>query len=168
MNGLVIKSPWIERILQTPRTWVIRGTRTNARGRVALIKGRAGQVVGTCEILDCIGPMTLDEVRAEADKQQVPVEVLMSAAGMKTFAWALSDVKALAEPIAYNHAGGSAVWVKLTPENVPGRYNELEADAPPMPQMEVTITPIVAELQAQSAPAPQAGTVPCEAETEAA
>jgi hypothetical protein len=170
MNGLIIKSPWIERILEAPRTWAIRGTRTNTRGRVALIAGRSGPIVGTCEIVDCLGPMTLEELRAEAGKQQVPVEMLMSSPGAKSFAWILSEVKALAEPIPCSHATTSTMWMKLTPENVPSRYSELEDQMPAQtpPKLEVTITPLVAELPAQTASATEQAPSSCPVESVAA
>lgn len=152
MNGLVIKSPWIDRILATPRTWAIRGSRTSTRGTIALIKGRAGQIVGTCRIENCMGPLTQDELRAQAALQQTPVEVLTSSSSAKAFAWILSDVKPFAEPIPYQHPTGSVVWVKLTPQNVPARYEELDAAAPAATPVEAAPAP------AESAPAaaPQA------------
>jgi len=163
MNGLVIKPLWIERIMNVSKVWAIRGTRTNTRGRIALVRGSAGQIVGTCEIVDCIGPMSPVELRAAAEKQQAPAEMLMASAGTKAFAWVLSDVKALAEPISYEPAAGSRIWVKLTPENVPNRYDELAGEAPPAPKVELTIAPIVAELQAQAEPSPQAAASDTEA-----
>ena len=156
MNGLVIKSPWMDRILETPSTWAIRGSRTNIRGRVALVRGRSGQIVGTCRIENCIGPMTLDELRAEADRQHVAVEVL--SASPKAYAWVLSDVKSMAEPIPYSHSAGSAVWVKLTPENVPARYSELETEAPAAPQLQIMLpvqaAPVVTPPAPESQPEP--------------
>jgi hypothetical protein len=129
MNGLVIKSPWIEYILKAPKTWALRGSRTNTRGRVALARARSGLIVGTCQIIDCIGPMTAEELRTEAAKQQVPVEGVASPPSGKVYAWVLSDVKPFAEPIPYIHPVGTVVWVKLGPENVPTRLNELEGEA---------------------------------------
>jgi hypothetical protein len=48
--GLVIKSPWIEKILAGETTWEIRGRNTKLRGRIALIKSRSGKIYGTCRI----------------------------------------------------------------------------------------------------------------------
>lgn len=50
MLGLIIKSPWIDLILQGRKTWEIRGSHTHTRGLVALIKSRSGSIVGTCRI----------------------------------------------------------------------------------------------------------------------
>ena len=111
--------------------------------------------------------MTPEELRAEAEKQQAPVEMLMTSPGTKTFAWVLSDVKALAEPIPHTHTGGSMIWVKLTAENVPSRYSELEG-APPVTEVEVSIRPVVAEMQPPATPSPQPDAVPCQAQAEAA
>ena len=167
MNGLVIKSPWIERILQTPQTWAIRGISTNIRGRIALIQGRSGQIIGTCEIVDCIGPMTLEELKAEARRQQATVEILTATPGTRTFAWVLAGVKILAGPIPCAHAAGLKMWVKLTPENVPGRYAELEGEIS-KPQVQVTVMPVVAEIDARSEPASRPEPSKCQAEAQAA
>ena len=172
MNGLVIKSPWMERILEAPKTWIIRGSRTSTRGRIALIKSRSSQIVGMCQIEDCIGPLTLDELKAQAELHRIPVETLTALPHTRTYAWVLSEVKVFVEPIAYKHPSGSVVWVKLTPENVPGRYGELEGQAlpptPAEPKVEVTITPLVAELQAQAAAPSEPEVAPCPVQTEAA
>ena len=154
MNGLVIKSPWIDRILQTSCTWLLRGSRTSAHGQVALIKARSGLIVGTAKIVNCVGPMTPDELRAEAAKQQVAIEALAtSPTAAKAYAWVLSDIKPLAQPIAYKHPIGSVVWVKLTAENVPARYNELEATAPVAP----VATPVAPAAPSVAPAAPACG-----------
>ncbi len=37
-RGLLIKSPWVEDILQGRKTWEIRGLITHIRGKIALIR----------------------------------------------------------------------------------------------------------------------------------
>ena len=58
MTGLIIRSPWIETILAGEKTWEIRSSNTNVRGPIARIRGGSGRVVGTCDLVDCIGPLT--------------------------------------------------------------------------------------------------------------
>jgi hypothetical protein len=57
-RGLLVKSPHIDRILARRKTWEIRGTRTSVRELIALIRIGSGQIVGTCEIVDVLGPLT--------------------------------------------------------------------------------------------------------------
>jgi hypothetical protein len=42
MKGLIVKSPWIELILEGKKTWEIRGSNTKIRGPIALIKSGSG------------------------------------------------------------------------------------------------------------------------------
>jgi hypothetical protein len=126
MNGVVIKPPWIDLILQGKKTWEIRGTHTSTRGRIALIKSRSGRIFGTCRVVDCIGPLSLEQLRANGDKHQIPMEMLVELPYPKTYAWVLSEVNPFRDPIVYKHPSGAVIWVRLTPENVPSRYDELE------------------------------------------
>ena len=41
-KGLMIKSPWIDKILAGEKTWEIRGYTTETRGTIALIKSGSG------------------------------------------------------------------------------------------------------------------------------
>jgi len=52
MKGLIIKSPWIELILEGKKTWEIRGSNTKIRGPVALIKSGSGKVFGEANVID--------------------------------------------------------------------------------------------------------------------
>jgi hypothetical protein len=46
MIGLLVKQPWIDLILRGVKTWELRGSRTKASGRIALIQSGTGTVVG--------------------------------------------------------------------------------------------------------------------------
>ena len=54
MKALLIKTPWIDKILDGKKTWEIRGSATKIRGRIALVQSGSGTVVGICELVDCI------------------------------------------------------------------------------------------------------------------
>ena len=60
MKGLIIKAPWIDYILEGKKTWEIRGSNTNIRGRIALIKSGSGKIFGTVDLVDS-KKITLDE-----------------------------------------------------------------------------------------------------------
>ena len=58
MRGILIKPPWIEKILSGQKTWEIRGSRTKVRGTIGLIKSKSGMVVGVADLVDCVGPIS--------------------------------------------------------------------------------------------------------------
>jgi hypothetical protein len=112
MHALLIRSPHIERILAGKKTWEIRSSRTQMRGRIALVRSGSGTIVGTCEIVNCIGPLTPEQFRRNARKVGIkPTEARSSYA--KTYAWVLAEVGSLRKPVSYKHPSGAVIWVKL-------------------------------------------------------
>lgn len=69
MNGFVIRSPWVEMILDGTKIWEIRGRKTHMRGKIALIRGGSGLIVGTCNLTDVVGPLTRKEFLRNRRKQ---------------------------------------------------------------------------------------------------
>ena len=57
-HALLIKEPWISMILEGKKTWEIRGSATKRRGRIALVASGTGTVVGTCDLVDVVGPLS--------------------------------------------------------------------------------------------------------------
>ena len=128
MTGLVIKSPWIDLILQGRKTWEIRGKNTAQRGRIALIKSKSGCIIGTCRLVDCVGPLSLSQLRETTDKHHIPLEGLTELPYEKTYAWVMAEPKLLDQPIPYKHPSGAVIWVRLAAGNVPDRFTEIELD----------------------------------------
>jgi len=153
MNGLIMKSSWIDRILAGQKTWELKGLPTKLRGRVALIRARTGRIVGTCEIVDCVGPLTLEQVQANVEKHGTPLEAVGQLAFAKTYAWVLANAKSLAEPIELTDCRGGT-WVRLTAENVGARFGELEGggDVVEQPKVKVTVCCPQASLGCAVAP----------------
>ena len=121
MKGLLIRSPWVDLILEGRKSWEIRGTSTSIRGEIALIASGTGTVVGTCELLEAVGPLTLAEYKRNAAR----IGVASSELGRrkpydKTYAWVLTNASQLAKPVAYSHPSGAVIWVNL-PEDVARR-----------------------------------------------
>ena len=71
MRAMFIRSPHFENILAGKKTWEIRGSRTNVREQIGLIRIRSGKVIGVCELVDCVGPLTADEYRKNARKMGI-------------------------------------------------------------------------------------------------
>lgn len=112
-RGLIIRSPYVDWILAGKKTWEIRGRRTHVRGRIALIRGGSGFIVGTCEITNVVGPLTLRELRKNARKLAEPKSEIKSLPYERTYAWVLKNARKLRRPRRYKHPSGAIIWVKL-------------------------------------------------------
>ena len=113
MNGLIIRSPWVEMILDGQKTWEIRGRATHVRGPIALIRGGSGLVVGTCELVDVVGPFTLADLRDNAGKAGLQPGEPTALPYKTTYAWVLRNAKKFSSPRPYEHPSGAVIWVRL-------------------------------------------------------
>ncbi len=89
MRALVIRRPWIDKILEGEKIWEIRGSRTSVRGQIGLIASRSGTVVGICDLVDCIGPLTAGEFRKNAKKAGMRPSEATLGYYRQTYAWVL-------------------------------------------------------------------------------
>jgi hypothetical protein len=120
-RALLIQSPFIERILAGTKTWEIRGRATSVRGRIGLIRSKSGQVVGSCHLVDVIGPLTRAELRSNARKAGCRPSDIQTLPYPTTYAWVLRDARPFARPVPYRHPSGAVVWVRLTAATLRGR-----------------------------------------------
>src|SRR3954469_20558612 len=110
MLGLVVRSPWVEMLLSGEKTWEIRGAATKVRGRIALIRGGSGLVVGTCRLSGCVGPLDRKSMAANADRHRVPADLLTGGLSyVRTFAWVVEDARPLTPPLPYRHPPGAVI-----------------------------------------------------------
>jgi len=110
MRGLYVKEPWIDMILAGTKTWEIRGSAVNIRGRIALLRSGAGQVAGVCDVVDCVGPLTLDDLRANETRTGFPTREPPYDA---TFAWVLANAVRLTKPVPFSGKRGAIKWLEL-------------------------------------------------------
>jgi hypothetical protein len=115
MRGLIIQSEPINEILSRRKTWEIRGGRTHIRGIIGLIEKGTGTVVGLSELVECIGPLSLAEMRRNVDKHGIPLANLRSRKNhYKTiYAWVLKKPRRLKRPVPYRHKSGVIIWHPL-------------------------------------------------------
>lgn len=113
IQALLVRSPFVEMILDGKKTWEIRGSRTTIRGQVGLIRSGSGEIVGTCEVVDCLGPLTADQYRKNAAKAGLTQSEAKLGYYKKTFAWVLANPRRLKAPVPYHHPSGAVIWVKL-------------------------------------------------------
>jgi hypothetical protein len=110
MKALIIKKPWIDRILDGKKTWEIRGCRTNIRGQIELIQSGSGLVVGSCKIIDC-KELTLEDYKNNIDKHNI--QDVTTLPYKSTYAWVIKDAKRFETPKKYKHPQGAIIWVNL-------------------------------------------------------
>jgi hypothetical protein len=117
LDGLLIRVPWIDKILDGSKTWEIRGSHTYKEGRIALIESGTGTVVGVAELADVLGPLSLKELSANRRKAGINRdEPLYRLPYKKSFAWILQNPKRLRRPVPYIHPPGAVIWVRLRPD----------------------------------------------------
>jgi hypothetical protein len=117
MKGLIIRSPWIEKILKGEKTWELRGSNTRIRGKIALIGGGTKAIFGVCELTDAKGPLSVDELLASVHLHCLEKGELENGLPYrKTYAWVLENPLAFTRPVPYGHPRGAVIWVNLSPE----------------------------------------------------
>jgi len=113
-HGLLIKQYWLDKILARTKTWEIRSRATARRGPIALIQSKSGQVIGTCEVVDVVGPLTAAELNRNHRRAGFRTDGLKG----PTYAWVLRGARRLPKPVRYRHPQGAVIWVKLEPRVV--------------------------------------------------
>lgn len=117
LDGLLIRSPWVELILGGSKTWEIRGNRTTKRGCIALIKSGTGCVTGVVELVGVVGPLSLSELKSNAHKAGFAPSDVTRLPYRNTYAWVMENARPLCKPVSYSHPYGAVIWVRL-PNNV--------------------------------------------------
>lgn len=92
----------------------IRGKDSALRGAVALIASGTGTIVAVADLVDVLGPLTLDDYRRLQPQHRVAdVEALPYA---RTFGYVFANVRVLTVPQRYRHRSGAVTWCILDPE----------------------------------------------------
>ncbi len=113
MRALLVRSPWIEKILEGKKTWEIRGSRTTVRGPIGLIRSGSGKIIGLCDVVDCIPLLSDEQFRKNARKAGMNPSDANLGFYKNTFAWVLANPKSLKVPVYYKHPNGAVIWIKL-------------------------------------------------------
>lgn len=112
MDGLIILKEYLDKILTGKKTWEIRGSKCHKRGLIALIESGTGMVVGTAELVDCVGPLTAEEWNKNVRKiANQPIRSMREVRyGSRTHAWVLKNARRLKKSVKYRHKQGAVVW----------------------------------------------------------
>jgi hypothetical protein len=113
LRALLIRHPYVDLILDGKKSWEIRGSATSIRGTIGLVPSGSGTVVGVCEVVDCIGPLTAEEFRDNAKKAGMSPSEIPLNLYPQTYAWVLANPRYLERPIRYRHPPGAVIWVRL-------------------------------------------------------
>jgi hypothetical protein len=114
IKGLIIDTPYIDRILAGEKTWEMRSSQTKQRGTIALIRKGSGQVFGLVDLVDSRGPFTREQMLENQSKHKISSERLADPKVAKwNNAWVLTNVVQLSKPVPYQHPPGAVIWVNL-------------------------------------------------------
>ena len=92
MKALIIKKQWLDLIFASRKSWELRGSCTSIRGRIGLIESGSGKIMGTCELDDVRGPLSISELRRTSSKHGVaPGDFGARPPYKKTYAWVLKN-----------------------------------------------------------------------------
>ena len=98
-RALVIRSPFVEKVLAGTTTWEIRSRSTNIRGQIGLIRSQSGLVVGTCEVVDVKGLLRYSEFRDNARKWGGKASEVGRGDHLMHYAWVLRNAKPFRRPV---------------------------------------------------------------------
>lgn len=109
-RALIVRKPWIDKILSGEKTWEMRSKPTNIRGRIGLIEQGTGLIVGECELVR--SGESINNFNHGYGQHLHKINDL-SLLEKWHYPWVLSDVKKYEKPIPYTHPKGAVVWVKI-------------------------------------------------------
>lgn len=114
MRGLVVREPWISKILSGEKTWELRSRATQVRGRIALIRKGSGRVVGTAVLKEVLPALDRAGLMTHQSMHGVPEEKIDEVLAQRWVTpWVLSDVQMFEVPVPYIHPMGAVTWVDL-------------------------------------------------------
>ncbi|MCD6383079.1 MAG: ASCH domain-containing protein [Thermoplasmata archaeon] len=104
--------PYASYIVDGKKRWEIRRYPTKVRGRVGIVSG--GKVIGTVEITDSRGPVSLEELEENADKHLADMRFLKKYKdGKDLYVWELKNAERFPEPVEIEERKGQVSWIKL-------------------------------------------------------
>jgi len=87
MRALIVKSPWAGQIVSGLKPIEYRSRRTHIRGRIGIVAGGTGTIIGEVDLIGCQGPFN----------------------GL--WHWLLANPVCYKIPKHYHHPPGAQIWV---------------------------------------------------------
>ena len=114
MKALIIKKKYLDLIFSGEKTWELRGSNSKIRGTIGLIESGSGLIIGAADLIEVIGPLSLDDLNRNINKTQYdPNQTFLKY--KNTYAWSLSNIIKFENPIKYKHPQGAIIWVNVDP-----------------------------------------------------
>jgi len=113
MKGLIIKPKWADLILDGEKTVEVRGSKTQIRGTVGIIKSGSQKVYGTAELFNCV-ELTKENFDMWKDRHKLDItyDQLLSIYS-KPYAWFLTNIDKFEIPTDYEHKQGCVIWINI-------------------------------------------------------
>ena len=109
-RGLIVRPPWLGRIVLHGKTWEIRGGNTKVRGRIALVW--RGLALGEVDVVGSF-PLTRALFDAHPELHHVPDWAWVAARYANPHVWLLANPRQVTHPVA--RKPGQVTWVKIEP-----------------------------------------------------
>lgn len=110
VKGLIIKDPWITKILNGEKVWEIRGSNTKIRGTISLIKSGTGMIYGTVNIVDSMEIISIGMWDRNINNHCVEI---LPKEYKRCYAWVLENPMKYVKAIPYKHKPGCVIWINL-------------------------------------------------------
>lgn len=110
MKCLIVRKEWLDKILSGEKTWELRRSKVNIRGRIGLIEAGSGTVVGEATLVNSRGPFTVTHLLRKRELHRVEDRGLLA---KWNHAWILERAKRYDKPLPYNHPKGAVIWVNV-------------------------------------------------------
>jgi hypothetical protein len=112
-KGLIIKPKWVDLILSGEKTIEVRGSKTNIRGEISIIKSGSKQIYGTVELFHCVELNKRNfEIWKDRHKLEISYDELLKIYP-KPYAWCFTNIRKFGLPIEYEHKQGCVIWVNI-------------------------------------------------------
>ena len=107
LRALLIRHPWTDLILDGKKCWEIRGSATSVRGTIGLVPSGSGTIVGVCDVVDCIGPLTAEAIPQECEEGWNALKRGKTGLVSADLRLGDGDAPALEPPVPYRHPPGA-------------------------------------------------------------
>ena len=115
-RAIIIKSPWIDYILQGLKCLEVRGSNTHVRGWVGVIKSGSGFVYGAVNINDSVklNEKNFNSLKSShmLYKKDIDYNKLLDIYN-NPWGWSIADHKKFKTPVPYTHKKGCVIWCKI-------------------------------------------------------
>jgi len=143
-RGFRVQEPYATYVVEGKKTWEVRRRPTKVRGRVGIVRG--GEVIGTVEVLDSLGPFSVEELRQHVDKDMADERYLERyVRGGPLYVWVLGGAQKFDRPVPVETVAGQQIGSVTggAPSPLPGK---IRLDTSPLLRYKWGTTPQEGEV----------------------